>query len=111
MRGTLLSETRSVAGDVEAFLDFAERQGWGDGLPLIPPTPERVHAMLDAVAQTPDVVIGVVEPQRGEATVEKIAINAVMAGCKPEYFPAIVAAVRAVCDPRFNLYALNTTTC
>jgi hypothetical protein len=111
MRGTLLSEIHSAPADAETFLDFAERQGWGDGLPLIPPTPERVQAMLDAVAETPDVVAGIVEPQRGEATIEKIAINAVMAGCKPEYFPAVVAAVRAVCDPRFNLYALNTTTC
>ncbi|HXQ20607.1 MAG TPA: hypothetical protein VN812_02960 [Candidatus Acidoferrales bacterium] len=111
MRGTLLSEIHSAPADVETFLDFAERRGWGDGLPLIPPTAERVQAMLDVVAEAPDVVAGIVEPQRGEATIEKVAINAVMAGCKPEYFPVVIAAIRAVCDPRFNLYALNTTTC
>ncbi|HUI27033.1 MAG TPA: hypothetical protein VL403_13190 [Candidatus Kryptonia bacterium] len=111
MRGTLLSEVHSVAADPAAFLEFAERHGWGDGLPLIPPTAERVQAMLDFVAESPATLVGSVEPQRGEATVEKIAVNAVMAGCRPEYFPVVVAAVRAVCDPRFNLYALNTTTC
>jgi hypothetical protein len=111
MRGTLLSTTLSVAADPEAFFDLAERQGWGDGLPLIAPTPERVQAMLDGVAGSPEAVVGVVEPGRGEATLEKVAINAVMAGCRPEYFPVVVAAVEAVCAPRFNLYALNTTTC
>jgi len=111
MRGTLIADTHEVAAEPEAFLAFAEQAGWGDGLPLIPPTEDRVQAMLDTVAEAPGDVVGVVEPQRGEATVEKIAINAVMAGCRPELFPAVVAAVRAVCEPRFNLYALNTTTC
>ncbi|MBI1817850.1 MAG: hypothetical protein HYR72_22975 [Deltaproteobacteria bacterium] len=111
MRGTLLSEVHIVAADAEAFFELAERQGWGDGLPLIPPTAERVQAMLDFVVEAPEAIVGVVEPQRGEATAEKIAINAVMAGCSPESFPVVIAAVRAVCDPRFNLYALNTTTC
>src|SRR5947199_5701514 len=67
--------------------------------------------MLEATPLPPAHVVGVVEPRRGEATVEKIAVNAVLAGCKPEYFPAVLAAVEAVCEPRFNLYALNTTTC
>jgi hypothetical protein len=111
MRGTLTSELHSVPSDAEGFFAFAETQGWGDGLPLIPPTPERVQAMLETVDEPPETVAGVVEPRRGAATVEKIAINAVMAGCPPPCFPAVVAAVRAVCEPRFNLYALNTTTC
>lgn len=111
MRGTLVSEVRSLPADSLDFLDAAERLGWGDGLPVIPPTPERVQSMLDTVAEAPATVVGLVEPQRGEATIEKIAINAVLAGCKPEYFPAVVAAVTAVCEPRFNLYAINTTTC
>jgi hypothetical protein len=111
VRGTLLSATHEIADDAEAFLDFAERQGWGDGLPLIPPTAERVQALLDTVSDTPDTSVGIVEPRRGAATLEHIAVNAVMAGCKPQYFPVVVAAVRAVCEPRFNLYALNTTTC
>ncbi|MBI3785141.1 MAG: hypothetical protein HY270_17255 [Deltaproteobacteria bacterium] len=111
MRGTLVSETHAVADDPLELLDLAERQGWGDGLPLIPPTTERVQNLLDTVTEAPDAIVGIVEPRRGPATTEKIAINAVMAGCRPEYFPLVVAAVRAVCEPRFNLYALNTTTC
>lgn len=111
MRGTLISEAHEVGDDPEAFLAYAEAQGWGDGLPLIPPTEERVQAMLEYSAEPPQAVIGVVEPQRGEATVEKIAVNAVMAGCTPPLFPVVVAAVAAVCEPEFNLYALNTTTC
>ena len=111
MRGTLVSETHTIPADAEEFFAFAEARGWGDGLPLIPPTAERVQALLETVDDPPDAVIGVVEPQRGDATAEKIAINAVMAGCPPPCFPVVVAAVRAVCTPRFNLYALNTTTC
>ena len=111
MRGTLLSAKHEVPEDAEAFLDYAERQGWGDGLPLIPPTEARVQAMLERGRDAPDHVVAVVEPQRGDATLEKIAINAVMAGCRPEHFPVVVAAVSAVCEPEFNLYALNTTTC
>ena len=112
MRGTLtLGASVPSPPTPTLFLDVAERQGWGDGLPLIPPTADLVQAMFDGSAEPPAAVVGVVEPRRGEATIEKIAVNAVMAGCKPEYFPAVVAAVRAVCEPRFNLYALNTTTC
>src|SRR3989449_2035545 len=62
----------------------------GDGFPVIPPTAERVQAMLEATPLPPAHVVGVVEPRRGEATVEKIAVNAVLAGCKPEYFPAVL---------------------
>src|SRR5437867_13141501 len=104
-RGTLVSELRSVADDPAAVLDFVEGQGWGDGFPVIPPTEERVQAMLDATPLPPAHVVGVVEPRRGEATVEKIAINAVMAGCRPAYLPVVLAAVEAVCEPRLNLYA------
>jgi len=110
-RGTLTSERRTVGDDVEAVLDYVEAQGWGDGFPVIPPTEARVQAMLEATPLAPSHVVGVVEPRRGEATVEKIAVNAVLAGCRPEHFPAVLAAVDAVCDPKFNLYALNTTTC
>lgn len=111
MRGTLISELHEAPADPEVFLRFAEARGWGDGLPLIPPTEERVQAMLEYAAEPPHTVVGVVEPLRGQATLEKIAVNAVMAGCAPEVFPVVVAAVAAVCEPEFNLYALNTTTC
>src|SRR2546430_24611 len=109
-RGTLVSDLPTVPGAAAALLDFVEQQGWGDGFPVIPPTEARVQAMLEATPLLPAHVIGVVEPRRGEATVEKIAVNAVLAGCRPDYFPAVLAAVEAVCEPRFNLYALHTTT-
>jgi hypothetical protein len=111
MRGTLVSQVHTLPEDPLEFLEYAERLGWGDGLPLIPPTAERVQLMLDQVADAPHTVVGLVEPRRAEASIEKIAVNAVLAGCKPEHFPAVVAAVKAVCEPRFNLYAVNTTTC
>jgi len=111
VRGTLTSELHETTEDAEAFLRFAEAHGWGDGLPLIPPTAARVQAMLEHAAGPPHEVVATVEPLRGEATLEKIAVNAVLAGCAPEVFPVVVAAVAAVCEPEFNLYALNTTTC
>ena len=69
-RGTLLSELRSVPDDPEAVLAYVEAQGWGDGFPVIPPTEGRVQAMLDGTPLPPAQVVGVVEPRRGEATVE-----------------------------------------
>src|SRR5437667_3760943 len=110
-RGTLVSASSAVSDDPAAVLDHVEAQGWGDGLPVIPPTEERVQAMLDATSLPPAHVVAVIEPRRGEATVEKVAVNAVLAGCMPAYFPAVLAAVEAVSDSRFNLYAVNTTTC
>ncbi|HLK10333.1 MAG TPA: hypothetical protein VKW76_03035 [Candidatus Binatia bacterium] len=111
MRGTLTAEIVSLPDDPEAVLAHVEAQGWGDGLPVIPPTEARVQAMLEATPLAPSHVVAVTEPRRGEATVEKVAINAVLAGCRPAYFPAVLAAVEAVAEPAFNLYALNTTTC
>lgn len=88
---------------------FFER-GWTDGLPIVPPTLDRVAAMLDAGGVAPDDVIGVV-PQRGiTVTAELLGINAVMAGCKPEYFPIVLAAGRAFLDPAFNAHAAITST-
>jgi hypothetical protein len=110
-RGTLISDLTSVADDPLAVFELVERQGWGDGLPVIPPTEDRVQAMLEATPLPPQHVVAVVEPRRGEATVEKIAVNAVLAGCAPEALPAVIAAVEAVTQPEFNLYAVSTTTC
>lgn len=110
-RGTLVSERLSIPNDPTNAFEFIEARGWGDGFPVVPPTEDRVQQMLDATPLPPSHVVGVVEPLRGEATVEKIAINAVLAGCRADYFPAVLAAVEAVCEPAFNLYALNTTTC
>ena len=86
-------------------------RGWTDGLPIVPPTRERVEAMLEVVlASDPDLLIGFL-PARGRGvSLEKAATNAVMAGCKPEYFPVVVAALEAMFDPAFNLHTVLTST-
>ncbi len=84
--------------------------GFSDGLPLVPPTEGAVEAMLEAVALPPDTVIGAIAPDDNGLTVEKAAINSVMAGCRPEYFATVIAAARAVVQPRFNLLGIQSTT-
>lgn len=90
--------------------EFMFDQGFSDGLPLVPPTPERVMRMLSGTSRDPQEVIASVPPNMGVATVEKIAINAVMAGCKPEYLPVVIAAVEAVCTDEFNIHGVTATT-
>jgi len=85
-------------------------RGWSDGLPVVPPTPERVLAMLDGTTRAPDEVVATVPPDLAPCTVEKIAINAVMAGCKPEYLPVVIAAVEAACTDAFNVHGVLATT-
>src|ERR1044072_2706533 len=85
-------------------------RGVTDGLPVVPPTRERVARAIDASGRNPDELIGLIPPNFGRATVEKIAINAIMAGCKPEYLPVVLAAVDAVCDERFDLQGVSATT-
>ena len=94
----------------EAVFQFMLDQGWSDGLPVIPPTPGRVHAMLEYVQRDASEVIGHINPDAGSATVEKIAVNAVMAGCLPAYLPVLIAAVQAITEPEFNIHGLQTTT-
>ncbi|MFH1484871.1 MAG: UGSC family (seleno)protein, partial [Chloroflexota bacterium] len=103
-------ETVKAPGSVEAASDIFYRRGWTDGLPIVPPTRESVERMLAYTDREPGDLIGLVSPRRGRATVEKIAVNAVMAGCMPEYFPVVVAAIQAMVDPKFNVYALQGTT-
>jgi hypothetical protein len=86
------------------------RGGGDDGLPVVVPTPARVERMVLAAGLDGDVVLGEVGPGLGEATVEKVAVNAVLAGCTPDHLPVLVAAVRAVCDPRFDLSEVQATT-
>ena len=107
----LVSERIEVDDDPMEFLKLATDAGWGDGLPLIPPTEARVRAFVAASGHFPDEVIAEVPPRNGRATVEKIAVNAVMAGAPAESMPLLIAAVDAMADPLFNLFALNTTTC
>jgi hypothetical protein len=91
-------------------IELLFERGVTDGLPVVPPTRERVDRMLATVAgRRPDELIGVLGPQMGRATVEKVAINAVMAGCKPEYFPVVLAGVEALCDKAFCAHGLSIT--
>ena len=91
---------------VEACYD----REWSDGLPVVPPTETRVYRMLQGTTRDAQEVLGKMPPLHIDCTVEKVAINAVMAGCKPEYFPAVLAAVEAALDPAFCLHGLLATT-
>ncbi|RPI44849.1 MAG: hypothetical protein EHM59_11725 [Betaproteobacteria bacterium] len=86
------------------------RNRWSDGLPIVPPTPERVEAMLRGSSLARDAVVASVAPAFRAATPERIAVNAVMAGCHPEYLPVLIAATKAVATPRFNLSGVQSTT-
>lgn len=90
--------------------DYFYEQNWSDGLPIIPPIPERVKTMLEQTTLNPNGSLGEFPPSWATTTVEKVAVNAVMAGCKPEYFPVILTAVKALLDKKFNLYAIQATT-
>jgi hypothetical protein len=85
-------------------------RGVTDGLPVVPPTVERVAAAVAGSGRAGDELIGLVAPRHGRATVERIAVNAVMAGCRPEYMPVVLAAVQAICDPGFALEGVSGTT-
>ena len=101
-------DTIEVDDAPEALIEaFAERE-WSDGLPIVPPTPERVAAMLGG--RDPARPLGAMPPLWREATLEKLAVNAVMAGCRPAYFPLVEAAVEAMLDSTFNLYGVQATT-
>jgi hypothetical protein len=107
------SRLREVEDSLQGALDFFElyyEQGWTDGLPVLPPTQAAVAAMLRYTDRAPEEVVGIVPPRNGAATIEKIAINAVMAGCRPEYLPVLIAAVEAMVQPEYNLYGRQTTT-
>jgi len=98
------------ADDSAELLTRFHELGWGDGLPMIPPTQPRVAAMLDGDAADPDEVIAVLPPRSGVATRRLIAVNAVLAGCEPAHLPVLVAAVRALARPELNLRGVNATT-
>lgn len=105
----LASEPHEVSSAFEAIELYFER-GWTDGLPVVPPTPEAVDEFLTAVSMPPDQVLGV-EPVKGAViTAEKAAINTVMAGCRPEYMPVVVAAVEAITEDQFNLHGISVST-
>ena len=107
---TGLAARRIELGGDEDEMEAMFDRGWSDGLPLVPPTQERVLRMLSGTARDPQEVIGEVPPDLAPATVEKIAINAVMAGCKPEYLPVVLAAVEAVLAEPFAMHGVLATT-
>lgn len=94
----------------DALAALCEQRGWGDGLPIVAPTEDRVQAMLDAYGGDPDEIVGVVPPRDGEATPRVLAANAVMAGCPRDLLPVLVAAVRAITRPEVNLRGVQATT-
>jgi len=106
----LAADQREVPADPVAFYELSMAEGWGDGVPLLAPTDERIVALLDATPYGPDHVIGVLPPQHAVATVELVAINAAMAGCEPAALPLVIAALEAMLVPEWNAYGLTTTT-
>lgn len=96
--------------DLESAVELCYRQGWSDGLPVIPPTSGSVRKLLDHLGRDPAEVVGIVPPRNGIATIEKIAANCVMAGCRPEYVPVVIAALQTMLREEFNLNGVQTTT-
>lgn len=101
-----LDTSQGVLDIIEQFYE----NGWTDGFPIVPPTEALVTAMLEASSRDPLEVLGIVPPRNGIATVESVAINAVMSGCKPEYMPVVLAAVEALLDERFDVHGLQATS-
>jgi len=99
-------EIAELEDEHEALFD----RSWTDGLPVVPPTPERVLRMLAGTTRPPDEVVATVPPDLVTCTVEKVAVNAVLAGCKPEHLPVVLAAVKAACTSEFNIHGLLATT-
>jgi len=105
-----LKARRIQLADAEDEMEACFDRGWSDGLPVVPPTPVRVMRMLAGTELEADELIGIVPPDNIPCSVEKVAINAVMAGCKPEYFPTVIAVVRAALQDRFCMHGLLCTT-
>lgn len=104
-------QSRSIElGDSEDPIEACFARGWSDGLPVVPPTRERVLRMLSGTSRDPAEIIGMVPPDLAACTVEKVAINAVMAGCKPEYMPVVLAAVEAALIDEFAMHGILCTT-
>ena len=107
--GTLVSRKIEYAETTDP-VEVCYERGWSDGLPVTPPTDERVLAMLQGTRRRPDEIVGKIPPYLGTCTVEKVAINAVLAGCKPEYMPVLLAALEAALEPVFTLHGVLATT-
>ena len=108
--GVNISSRRIELADMEDDIETCFERGWTDGLPVVPPTQARVARMVQGTTRGLDEIVGVIPPDQVACTVEKVAINSVMAGCKPEYLPVVLAAVEAACMDEFCLHGLVATT-
>jgi hypothetical protein len=108
--GSLLVSRRVEIASLEDEMEALFARGWTDGLPVVPPTQERVMRMLAGTSLAPSDIVAIAPPDLVELTVEKIAVNAVMAGCLPEYLPWVIAALKAVCTDEFNMHGVLATT-
>ncbi len=97
-------------GDINELNEFFHENRWTEGLPIVPPTIRAVEAMLKFTDRDPDEIVGVLRPGRCEATVWKIAVNGVMAGCRPEYMPILLAIIEAVAEPDAGIEGFNSTS-
>jgi hypothetical protein len=110
MARDILHATRIEVSDPLAAIETYFEKGWTDGLPVVPPTEERILAMLDAMGKAPQDIIGQIPARARTITAEKLAINAVLAGCLPIYAPVIVALTEALCDPAFSVHGPTAST-
>ncbi len=108
--GSPLRARRIEIGAADDVFEFLFEQGLTDGLPVVPPTPERVLRMLGGTRRGAQEIVAIVPPNLAPASVEKVAINAVMAGCRPEHLPVAIAALEAICTDEFNLHGVLATT-
>jgi thiol-disulfide isomerase/thioredoxin len=108
--GSVLRSRRVEVAELEDTHEALFERGWTDGLPVVPPTEARVLRMLEGTTRAPDEVVAEVPPDLVPCTVEKVAVNAVMAGCLPEHLPVVLAAVEAACTDEFNMHGLIATT-
>jgi hypothetical protein len=108
--GDVLHARRVEIASMEDEAEAMYARGWTDGLPVVAPTEARVLRMLEGTTRAPDDIVAVIPPDLVACTVEKVAINAVLAGCRPEYLPVVIAAVEAACTDDFNMHGLLATT-
>ncbi len=107
---SVLGARKIVYGEHDDAIEVCFERGWSDGLPVTPPTDARVLRMLSGTTRSATDSVGKIPPNLADCTVEKVAINAVMAGCKPEYMPVVLAALEAALDPLFTLHGVLATT-
>ncbi len=108
-RGILRSARVEVPDTLAAIETYFER-GWTDGLPVVPPTEERIWAMLDAMGKQPEDILGEIPARARTVSAEKLAINAILAGCLPVYAPVLLAVTEALCDPAFSAHGPTAST-